>query len=457
LTQAAASALRLPLRRRLGYGVGDLAFNLYFTTANLFLLLYYTDVLGLSPSTGGLIFATAMIWDALIDPVMGYIASRTKSRWGRYRPYLLFGSIPLAASWALIFLPTSYTGTALTLYALAAHMLFRTCYTIVSMPYLSLSSVMTSDSQERGVLASFRMIAATGGGLLIAFFTLKLVGLFGADDQMRGFLYTAILFGTAATIILFITFATTKEAVHADDEVQPALSEVVVMLRRNRAFWLVSGWLILSAVGSTIFGKSVPYFFKYDVGRADLIGPALATMTASAMIGIPIWTVIMRATSKRTVCLIGAVLAVTGYLTFWLTPPEEVGLLIGSLALLGVAGGAGYLTFWAMVPDTVEYGEWRCGTRADGLLFGLICFIQKAALGIAVGVLGQLLSWIGYTANETQTQQTLVDLRLLMVAAPVVCGLASAAFIFFYPLDAKTHGRVVRVIDWRKRRAQVAA
>jgi GPH family glycoside/pentoside/hexuronide:cation symporter len=127
-------------------------------------LLYYTDVLGLAPATAGWIFAAALAWDAVTDPVMGYIASRTRTRWGRYRPYLLFGAVPLAASWALIFLPTGFTGTALTLFALAAHMLFRTCYTVVSMPYVSLSAVMTSDSHERGVLAGFRMVAATGGG-----------------------------------------------------------------------------------------------------------------------------------------------------------------------------------------------------------------------------------------------------------------------------------------------------
>ena len=133
----------IPLASRLGYGIGDLAFNLYFTTANLFLLLYYTDVLGLSPTVGGLVFAVALIWDAVLDPVMGYIASRTRSRLGRYRPYLLFGAIPLAISWTLIFLPTGLKQGALIAVALAAHMLFRTCYTIVSMPYLSLSAAMT--------------------------------------------------------------------------------------------------------------------------------------------------------------------------------------------------------------------------------------------------------------------------------------------------------------------------
>ena len=160
---------------RLGYGVGDMGFNLFFTTASLFLLLYYTDVAGLPPAAAGWIMAAALVWDAVTDPAMGYLASRTRSRWGRYRPWILFGAVPLAASWALMFLPTGFTGLALTLWALAAQVLFRTCYTIVSMPYVSLSAAMTTDSRERGVLAAIRMLSATAAGLGIALATLPLV------------------------------------------------------------------------------------------------------------------------------------------------------------------------------------------------------------------------------------------------------------------------------------------
>ncbi|EQB16834.1 MFS transporter [Novosphingobium lindaniclasticum] len=446
------SGAELPFRKRFGYGIGDLSFNLYFTTASLYLLLYYTDVVGLSPATGGWIFAAALTWDAVLDPFMGYVASRTRTRWGSYRPYLLFGAVPLAIAWALIFLPSGFTGTALTIYALAVHMLFRTCYTIVSMPYLSLSAVMTSESNERGVLASFRMVAATGAGLIISYFTLDLVKAFGGGDQMRGFLFVALLFGTLATLILWFTFLNTTEEVAAEEEKLPSAADMIRMLRANSAFWLVGGLMLMTAMASTFFSKAIPYLFKYGVGRPDLIGTALATITGCAMISIPFWTQIMKRTSKRAVAMSGPSLGCIAYTSFWFVPMDRPDLLLGILVISGFATGAGYLTFWAMIPDTVEFGEWRTGVRAEGMLFGFVSLVQKAALGFGVGLLGEVLTKIGYVANQPQTPETLANLRMMMLAAPLAFAAAAVALISFYPLDRKRHARLVKALAWRNRR-----
>lgn len=440
------------MRRRFGYGVGDLAFNLYFTTASLYLLLYYTDVVGLSPATGGWIFAAALVWDAVLDPFMGYVASRTRTRWGSYRPYLLFAAVPLAASWALIFLPTGFTGTALTIYALAVHILFRTCYTIVSMPYLSLSAVMTSDSHERGVLASFRMVAATAAGLVISYFTLDLVKALGGENQMRGFLLLALLFGTFATLILWFTFANTAEEIRAEEEALPSAADMVRMLRANSAFWLVSGLMLMTAMAATFFSKAIPYFFKYGVARPDLIGTALATVTGCAMLSIPFWTQLMKRKSKRAVAMSGPSLGIVAYSLFWFMPMDRPDLLIPILAISGVATGAGYLTFWAMIPDTVEFGEWRTGIRAEGMIFGFVSLVQKAALGFGVGLLGEVLTKIGYVANQPQAPETLRNLRLMMLVAPLGFAGLAILVISFYPLDRTRHARLVRALEWRNRK-----
>lgn len=438
----------LPRFRRIGYGVGDIGFNLYFTTAALYLLYYYTDVLGLPAATAGWIFASALIWDAVADPVMGYLASRTRSRWGRYRPYLLFGAVPLAASWVLIFWPTSLTGGALILFTLAAHMLFRTVYTIVSMPYLSLSAAMTSDSAERGVLASIRMLSATAAGLCIAFFTLKLATALGGGNELRGFLYTAILYGGIAAVLHIGVFAATVEEAAVNEGPLPGVSDLWRMIRGNRPFWIVAGWLMAGSTASTMFGKTLPYMFKYDLNRADLIGPALASITACAMLSIPFWSWAMRRTSKRAVCAAGGVTGVIGYIVF-AAAGSAVPVLFVALAILGIGTGAAYLTFWAMVPDTVEYGEWQSGVRAEGIVFGLICFIQKAALGLAVGVLGELLSLVGYVANQPQTPDTLSAMRWLMCLGPAILGVIGVAVISRYPIDRDRHAALVNAIKER--------
>jgi GPH family glycoside/pentoside/hexuronide:cation symporter len=447
---------RLSWPQRLGYGIGDMGFNLFFTTASLFLLLYYTDVAGLPPATAGWIMAAALVWDAVTDPAMGYLASRTRSRWGRYRPWILFGAVPLAASWALIFLPTGFSGFALTLWALAAQMLFRTFYTIVSMPYVSLSAAMTTDSRERGLLAAIRMLSATAAGLAIALLTLPLVQRLGGGDEALGFFRVALVYGVLAAALLLLVFLSSREDPAAHEAPLPSAADMVRMLRSNRAFWLVSGSLLMASFGSTFFGKTIPYHLKYDGDRAALIGPALATITGCAFLAIPLWTALMQRTSKRMVSLAGTGLGVAAYGLFYLAD-GAMPAMFAALGLLGVAAGAAYLTFWAMLPDTVEYGEWKTGVRAEGIVFGLISFVQKAALGIAVGLLGEVLTAIGYVANQPQAPGTLNDMRLVMLGVPIACSLAAAMFILRYPLDAATHARLVKDIEGRRATLQPEA
>ena len=444
-----ASGPVLPFARRLGYGVGDFGFNLFFTTASLYLLFYYTDVLGLSPSTAGWVFAGALVWDAVFDPVMGYVANRTRTRWGRYRPYLLFGGLPLAASWALIFLPVDLEGSALILFAASAHIVFRTLYAVVSMPYLALSATMTGDSHERGVLASIRMVAATMCGLFAAFSTLKLVELFGGGST--GFFWTAVIYGIIAAIVFTIVFASTREIAAAPDEISPTARDMIAMLRRNRAFWIVCAAMLAGAFGGTLFSKTLTYYFKYAVERPDLIGLALTALTAAVAISMPVWTAVMKRTSKRTMWLSGAVVGVSGYILLWFSPSEGTSMFL-PIAVIGFGAGASYLGFWSMMPDTVEFGEWTSGIRSEGAIFGFVSLIQKGALGLAAAMLGELLSAIGYRANQPQTAETLEMMRLIMILGAGSLAVIAAFSISFYPIDRRMHARLQNGIAVRKKR-----
>jgi glycoside/pentoside/hexuronide:cation symporter, GPH family len=449
IAMAKADAGALPLTVRLGYGAGDFGFNLFFTTASLYLLFYYTDVLGLPPATAGWVFAGALIWDALFDPVMGYIATKTRTRWGRYRPYLLFGGIPLAISWTLMFLPVTFEGTALVVFAAATHVLFRSCYAVVSMPYLALSAVMTSSSDERGLLASIRMLFAATCGLLCAFFTLKLVALLGGGRE--GFFWVSILYGALACVMFFIVFRSVSEEAIAPDEPAPNLRETLIMVRSNRAFWIVCAAMLLGGIGGTVANKMLPYYFKYALDREDLIGPALGASALAIMISIPVWSWVMKRWSKRAMWISGMVIGVAGYTLFWFAPADPK-FLIPVLMLMGFGGGAGYIGFWAMMPDTVEYGEWRSGFRSEGGIFGIVTLIQKAALGLAAAALGELLGIIGYVANQPQSAETLWNIKAIMIIGPACLATATAVVIGFYPLSSQLHGRLVRALEYRRRR-----
>jgi glycoside/pentoside/hexuronide:cation symporter, GPH family len=443
---------KLPLTARLGYGLGDFGFNLFFTTSSLYLLFYYTDVLGLPPATAGWVFAAALIWDALFDPAMGYIANRTRTRWGRYRPYLLFGGIPLAISWALVFLPVSLEGTALLVFAAGTHILFRTLFAVVNMPYLALSAVMTSDSHERGVLASVRMMAAASCGIIVAVFTLKLVDMFGGGRE--GFFIVACLYGALATATFTISFLTVREQAIDVNEEHPTIPEMLTMLRHNRAFWIVCAAMLAGGVGGTVLNKMLPYYFKYTLGREDLIGPAIGTAAGAILLSMPVWTWVMRKTSKRTMWIAGSVIGVAAYGAFWIAPPEPR-FVIPIMIFLGIGGGAGYLGFWAMMPDTVEYGEWRSGTRSEGAIFGFVSLIQKGSLGLAAAALGEGLARAGYVANSVQSDATLASIKVIMIGVPAACATIAAIAISFYPITPRVHARLLRVLD-RNRRQKLA-
>ncbi len=439
----------LSFRERFGYGVGDFAFNLFFSTAGLYLLFYYTEVLGLSAAVAGWVFAAALIWDAVFDPFMGYIASKTRTRWGSYRPYLLFGAVPLAASWVLMFLPVGLEGAALVIFAAATHILFRTLYAVCSMPFLALSAVLTDDSHERGVLAGFRMAAAATCGLFAAFSTLKIVEAFGGGQQ--GFFITAIIYGVLACAVLLFVFLSTREELPEVETASPTPADMVGMLKTNSAFWIVGSAMLLASFAGTFFQKTIPYYFKYSLGREDLIGLALTLLTGAVTLSIPLWTYVMRRTSKRTMWLAGIGVGLIGYVGLWLAPPEAM-IVLPILAILGVGAGAGYIGFWAMMPDTVEFGEWRSGIRSEGAIFGLVSFIQKAGLGLAAALLGEALSMAGYRANVAQSQATLDALKQIMVVVPAVLACAVATVIVFYPIDARKHNGLVRALSRRNSR-----
>lgn len=442
------------LGRKVAYGLGDFGLGLLFLTASQFLLYYYTDVLGLSPSLAGWVFGAAVVWDALIDPIMGGIANRARSRWGRYRPFLLFAALPLALSWALIFVPTGLGGWALIVFSLGAHLIFRTVYTIAAMPYLALSAAMTEDSGERSALAAFRLVFQAFAGVLAAFATLRLAETLGGGQM--GWFLVALVYGAAAAAMMTLVFVAAREVSFGEAlKVRPTVAEMIRVLRANRPFWLVCGAFLIGSVGFVFFNKSLPYWVKYGMG-IDNFGPFLGVLAMGITFTIPLWAWLTRRTSKRITFLAGSALSFAACVALWFAP-ETRSAWMPLVMLLGAGNGGVILPSWAMMPDTVEYGEFRTGTRGEGAAFGFVSFVQKASLGLAAGALGEALSLIGYRANVAQTPETLSSMKALMLGVPALFYLGAAAFIFFYPLDARTHGRLVKVLQWRRARAAPAA
>lgn len=450
-SQRAPAIAGLAIGQKIGFGSADFGFNLYYTGLNIFLLYYYTDILGIRPAIAGLIFALPLFWDALTDPVMGAIASRTRSRFGSYRPYLLYGALPLAVSFVMMFVAPILFPSAIVLAAALSHIVFRTCYTIVSIPYTAMSARLTDDSGERGTLAGVRIIFAALGGVFTVMLTLPLAGQFGGQDPRLGFAIVAMIYAVIASLIFLVTFSVTRERMDLQPLRRPSLGASFGAFRQNHALHLLIGAVAIGGIGSAIFGKALVYYVIYVAGLDLDVTLALIVLTLSVTLAVPVWMIAAGRLSKRNVWLTGAGLSAISQCVLFLFPPETPASFLALIVLIGFGNAAFATTFWSMLPDTVEYGQFRSGVRDEGLVFGLNQLSLKAASGLGIGLLGFLLEAVGYRANEIQTPETIAGLRQISILLPLGCTVLAAALICFYPLDRQRHARLVRALRWRGR------
>lgn len=427
-----------------GYGVGDFGFNLFWTGLSVYLLIYYTDVLGIAPTTAGLIFSLSILWDAVTDPIMGMIATRTRTKWGKFRPYILFGAPFMGASFVLMFAAPILFPSHIVMASAAAHVVFRTMFTVVSIPYSSLTSALTPNSEERTKLSGARMLGAIVGALFATVMMPSLAVTFGGDDLRLGWALVALLFAGIATILLVIVFLTTEERQETYVGLQrPALSDSLRCILSNTALWIVFAGILLTSMAMSIGNKTIVYFIKYNLDAEAQTGTLLGAQTLTAAISIPFWVWLAARTSKRTAWLTGVlgVAAIQFYL--YLFTPETAEQILPLFFLNGIGIGSIAVMFWSTVPDTVEFGEWRSGVRDDGLAFSLCTFGQKTGVAIGVGLLGFHLSLIGYVPDEVQTATSLEGLRTAAFLYPAIVALLAAAVIVFYPITGALHRRIL--------------
>ena len=432
---------KLSLKTRLGYGIGDIAICLYWSGVGLYLLYFYTDVVGISPSMAGLIYGIGMLWDALTDPFMGYIAERTRTKWGVYRPYLLFGNLPLALSFILLFWVPPFDGAMLFFFLLFTNLLHRTCFTLVSVPFSSLTPRITSDSQERTNLTGFRMMGAQTGTNLMALLAFPIIFWVGGENESLGFVVLASLAGLTAMAIHTITFVTVKEPENDQgiERVGGSLSEAASAIGKNGPFWLVFSATLIVGITTIFFGNNLIYYTKYALDLHEYQGTILFTSGIVAFLSIPIWWAISNKLGKKITWLISSSITLTALMVFYIYPITLLNELLVLVAFIGFGSGAGGILFWSMLPDTIEYGEVHTGVRSESSLYGFMTFAQKGSIAFAIIILGVVLDAIGFQANEIQSKNTIDDMKAIMTLIPFIGVAISLIIIYFYPIDAKMH------------------
>ena len=414
------------------------------------MLYFYTDVVGISPLLAGWIYALGIGWDAITDPYMGYIAERTRTKMGSYRPYILFGSIPLAFSFVLLFWVPPFEGNFLFIFLIMVNLFHRTCFTIVSVPYSSLTARITDDSEERTKLTTARMLGASFGTLTISALGFPIINWFGSGEESLGFIYLGVCSGLAAIFILAITVKTVRERNFNLEITQlPKFSEVSKSIVNNYAFLIVFASTLTLITTSIMFNKNLIYYTKYALDLHEYQGLILGVSSASAFLAIPVWAYSALKIGKRNSWLISMILLVFSFLFFYLYPIKNLLELLIVLAVLGIGNGATGVLFWSMLPDTIEYGEWKTGVRTESSLYGFMTFAQKGGIAISALILGVLLTNIGFVPNTIQTEETLENLKTIMTFIPLSGVVLSFILVYFYPIDSKFHKKLIREINER--------
>lgn len=459
---------KLSIREKIGYGLGDTASNLFFQTTIYFVLYFYTDVFGISAAAISIMFLVTRIWDAVNDPMMGFIADRTNTRWGKFRPYLLWFAVPFGIFGVLMFTTPSLGAGWKLVWAYVTYTLMMMVYTAINVPYSALMGVISPDPMERTVVSSYRFVLAFIGMFIVQYALVKLVELFGGvKSSPQGWQYAMSVLFALAIILFLITFFSTKERVKPIKEEKNPLNKDLTDLFNNGPWLLIGFATVFQLTHVLIRGSTIVYYFDYYIQNQDvsLFGKVFSfsstQLAAAFMLSGTILTILGAMLTKwfcrvidkpKAYCGFFALSAVSTALVYWVSPQNLVLLFSLQLVTSFCLGPVSVLQ-WAMYTDTADYSEWKTGRRATALIMAASLFALKMGVALGGAIIAGILAWYGYVASQPQTPQALQGIRLSMSLYAAIPIVISVLLMLFYPL---TNKRMITIeADLTERRKQV--
>jgi GPH family glycoside/pentoside/hexuronide:cation symporter len=416
-----------------------------------FLLFFYTDVFGISAATAGTMFLIVRIWDTVNDPMMGMIADRTNTKWGKFRPWLVWGALPIGIIGVLTFTTPDLGMTGKVVWAYVTYTFMIMAYTVVNIPYSALMGVMTPNSIERTSLSSYRFVLAFVGAFIVQGATLPLVKFFGGENKATGFQLTMVVYSIAAIALFIATFAMTRERVHPPKEQKTSLKNDLRDLSHNGP-WIVMFFIgIFALTYNCIRSGAIVYYFKYYVGKEDLTSVFMVSGTVAVIAGVMLTKFFSQKLGKRNlyILLMGATTVLSTL--FYFIPKDRIALIFAAHIVISFVLAPTAPLIWAMYADTADYSEWKWKRRATGLVFSAASFAQKMGYTIGGALAGWLLAYFGFKANVIQTEATQNGIRLLISAIPAVGSLLAAVTALFYPLNEPLMKEIERELTERKK------
>ncbi|AWB68936.1 MFS transporter [Saccharobesus litoralis] len=439
---------RPDFKEKVGYGLGDFASSMFWKLFSVYLMVFYTDVFGISAAAVGTMFLLTRIWDTANDPIMGILSDRLNTRWGKFRPFLLFGAVPFAVIGVMTFTTPDWSAEAKLVYAYVTYTLMMMAYTAVNVPYASLLGVMSPHSEDRTQLASFRMVFAFAGSIFAFLLIDPLIDFFSTlgtsePNPQQGWMMAIVVYGFIAAILFYGTFALTRERVQPPADQENSLKDDLKNLSKNMPWFVLLGAALSTLIFNSMRDGSAVYYFKYTfaVQEVSLLGLTLGVTTtylvlgqAANILGVILAQPISKLIGKKQTfmfAMFGAAIFSCGFYyldesTFW--------LILVLQCVVSMCAGIIFPLLWSMYADIADYSEHTTGRRATGLIFSSSSFSQKMGWTLGGALTGWTLAWFGYEANVEQTEQAKEGLRLMISYIPAIGALLSGLFIAFYKL-----------------------
>ncbi len=447
------SLKRLPTRTKIIYGSGDTGFSLTQTILGAYFAIFLTDVVGIPAGVAAIAVFVGRSWDYVNDPIIGHLSDRTRSRFGRRRPYFLFGAAPFAVTFCMLWWKPPLTGTTpLALYYAVAYLLFDTAATFVYMPYFALTPELTSDYDERTSLTSYRMFFSILASLIAFSLPLMIIGSFRPENAGRVLLMGAIFAVVSAAPLVLVFFGTSEPAAPSAVETS-GFFESIKAVSKNRPFRYSLGLYLCTWVAIDIMQATLLYFLKYNMLRESESDLILATIFVAAILALPLWNRLSVRYAKKTAYIIGIVFWIVVQITIVsLGPGTPLAVLLALCVCAGIGVGAAHVLPWSMLPDAIEWDERETGTRREGIYYSAVTLTKKITSSIAIPLALLLLGVADYVPNaQTQSTQALLTIRLLAGPIPALLLVAGIVFAARYPLGREEFAAIVGEIERRRR------
>ena len=443
-----------PLKKRdiINYSIGDFGINLNFQLIGFFLAYFYTDVFGISPGhVAGLLLA-ARAWDAINDPVMGFIADKTRTKWGRFRPYVFFGAIPLNLMLVACFYVPDLSVELKVLYAYVTYILHGMVFTAVGLPYSSISAVMTQDQQERSLISTLRMFFAVIIAMsIVNIGTRPFISRFYPESEADGFFALAVIYAIISSAVLIYVGIKSKERLDFEPE-RYRLTDISKIIFSNKMLLILGSAMFFNTCIWVIANSVALYYFKYILGNTDLYSVFFWYMLPANVLGVISTPILTKIYGKRNVFILGSAIVVVANLVRHFLPGDEFATFTAISMLASMAMMFCSCCQWGMVPDTVEYGHWKSGIRSEGIPFAFFSFAFKAGMALGGSFSMIILEKTGYIANTELNEASRTAIIWLYNIVPAGCSVACIIALIFYKLDGERFSQILADLEARTKR-----